>query len=516
MCRKGFHGLAIALAGVCVLLAPASRAAPGVTRLTGSTELARAYDTILDARFDEAAAEIAKACPPAPKEACQLLAAAAERWRIELDFDDRSRDAKVSAQVEAAIASAEAWTRREPTRAEPWFYLGAAYGMRAQLHGMRLERLAAARDGKRIKTALERALAIDPQLVDANFGIGVYRYLAGVVPAPVKLLLWLLMLPGGDRERGLQQMLAAREQGELLRGEADFQLHWFYLWYEGQPERALELLEGLRSRFPHNPLFVWRIAEVQDVYFHDRAASRDTYQSLVDAAAAGNVAMAPLASVRGRLGLAEQLDELYESDRAIALLNDVIAERPSAPYGALARAHYLLGVAQDRLGRHEVAVTAYQAARAAVPRDDPAGLQALVRERLSRPPDPNLARAYRLSLEGWRAVERGALAQAEAPLMSAVASAPADPVIRYRVGRFFLAKHDPDRALAEFERVLAARPLAPPSFLAAAYADAAQILEARGERARAIEMYRVAARTRGAEPATRNAARAALARLGAR
>ena len=39
-------------------------------------------------------------------------------------------------------------------------------------------------------------------------------------------------------------MLRARERGQLLRSEADYQLHVLYLWYEKQPERALELLDG--------------------------------------------------------------------------------------------------------------------------------------------------------------------------------------------------------------------------------------------------------------------------------
>ena len=46
--------------------------------------------------------------------------------------------------------------------AEAWFYLGAAYGARVQWRVLRQEHLAAARDGKRIKEALEQALALDP------------------------------------------------------------------------------------------------------------------------------------------------------------------------------------------------------------------------------------------------------------------------------------------------------------------------------------------------------------------
>ena len=40
----------------------------------GADALVKVYDAILDARFDQAAAELQKACPPAPKEACDVLA----------------------------------------------------------------------------------------------------------------------------------------------------------------------------------------------------------------------------------------------------------------------------------------------------------------------------------------------------------------------------------------------------------------------------------------------------------
>ena len=172
------------------------------------------------------------------------------------------------------MAASTAWTKREPQRAEAWFYLAGAYAPLVQWRVLRGERLAAAREGKKIKDALERTLELDPGLDDAHFGIGAYHYYAAVAPTAAKILRWLLFLPGGDRVKGLQEMLQARQRGVLLRGEADYQLHLIYLWYEQKPARALELLEGLDARYPTNPLFQRRIAEVQDEYFHDRARER--------------------------------------------------------------------------------------------------------------------------------------------------------------------------------------------------------------------------------------------------
>ena len=220
-----------------------------------------------------------QACPPAPAEACAALGVVSIWWQILLDPESRQLDARLNEQAAAAVRASTAWTKREPQRAEAWFYLAGAYAPLVQWRVLRAERLAAARDAKKIKDALERALALDPGLDDAHFGIGAYHYYAAVAPTAAKILRWLLFLPGGDRVRGLQEMLQARQRGVLLRGEADYQLHLIFLWYEQKPAQALEILEGLDARYPTNPLFQRRIAEVQDEYFHDRRASEAAWQT---------------------------------------------------------------------------------------------------------------------------------------------------------------------------------------------------------------------------------------------
>jgi hypothetical protein len=268
------------------------------TGLTAAPRLARVYDAVFDARFAEVPALLSQACAPpapgarpdqartgpAPAEACQLMELVSLWWQIQLDPDNPSRDALFRARADAAIAATEAWTAREPQRAEAWFYLGGAYGARAQWRILRNERLAAARDGKRIKDALERAIALDANLEDAYFGIGLYRYYADVASTAAKMLRWLLLLPGGDRVAGLREVVRARNGGALLRSEADYQLHVLYLWYEKRPEQALDLLRGLRERHPRNPHFPQRIAEVEDVYLHDPAASVRSLEALLEAA----------------------------------------------------------------------------------------------------------------------------------------------------------------------------------------------------------------------------------------
>jgi tetratricopeptide (TPR) repeat protein len=415
--------------------------------------------------------------------------------------------------VDGAIATTEAWTRRAPRSAEAWFYHGAAYGLRVQFLVLRDSKIAAARDGKRIKSALERAVTLDPRLADAYFGIGLYHYYADVAPAAAKFFRWLLLLPDGDKTKGLQQMLRARQDGEILRDEADFQLHLIYLWYENRPDRAVELLAGLRDRHPTNPLFPLLIADIQDLYFHDPAGALATYRSVLAAARDRRLREPELAEARARLGMARQLDAMVETDRAIEHLKQVLDDRPAAPYSARALAALRLGRAYDRMGQRDLASAAYRSAIASAPPGDPLDIEDQAAKGLRRAPNEMTGEAYRLSLEGWRALERHDLGHAEALFTRSLQLRTNDPVTHYRVGRLHLARGDDEGALSAFARAIALQAMCPATVLAAVFLDAGRVHERAGRREPAADMYRSATNVFGAPAITRSAAERALARV---
>jgi len=262
-----------------ILASATSRAA-----LTGGAQLAAAYHSILAAEFSRADAEIKQACPPAPAEACKVLDVVSVWWRIQIDPTNRSRDRLLNDRANTSIKAAEAWTKREPQNAEAWFYLAGAYGPLVQWQVLRGERVSAARNGNHVREALEQALKLDPSLADAQFGIGIYQYYADVAPAAAKVLRWLLLLPGGDRVRGLRAIEDASRGGELMRDEALFQLSLIDLWYEHKPAEAIARLRSLDERYPFNPLFLQRIADTYDEYLHNARASAAAWQTLIDRA----------------------------------------------------------------------------------------------------------------------------------------------------------------------------------------------------------------------------------------
>ena len=326
----------------------------------------------------------------------------------------------------------------------------------------------------------------------------------------------MLFLPGGDKVEGLREMLRARDRGELLRGEADFQLHVIYLWYEQNYEEALRLLDGLRARYPHNPLFVQSIAEVQNVYRHDHAASLDAWRALFDLARQRRVALPEMSEARARLGIGDGARRAVRDrlrDRAAA--HRSTDAKPSAPYGIAALAHYRLGAAYDRMGARAQAVTAYQAALAARRRPTTrTRCAAKARDGLRRAPDARAAEAYRLSIEGLRHLQRartgaggrhaGAGRRRSRPPIPSRSTARRGCCSRGGVTRTRSPRSNGSSPCAPSRRRRSS-----PRRATTPRACSKQA----GQRERAIEMYRRASRVRGAEAAVRDASMKALERL---
>ncbi|HUP59675.1 MAG TPA: hypothetical protein VNA69_04580 [Thermoanaerobaculia bacterium] len=519
----------LAIAAVCVGLAaspvagqtgrPAVPPPPPPTApdpppvLAGIDGLSRAYDAIVDADFERALTLIAEACPPAPREACLVLEATRQFWRIQIDPEDRSRDAAFDTAVTAAIAAAEAWTEREPQQPEAWFYLGGAYGARVQWRVLRQERLGAARDGREVKNALDRTLSLAPDVVDAQFGLGLYEYYADVAPTAARILRVLLMLPGGDRASGLERMQRTRQSGQLLADEAAFQLHIVYFWYENRAADAIALLEELVGRHPRNPYFRRLIAEAQEVYLHDTSAALASWRELARLADTGAVNEGALARAEAHLGHAIALDALGDTDLAIAELTRLRAAAPRAPWGIGNRIALALGRANDRLGNRAAATRLLRQVVAATSRHDPLALAAAARRILQRPTPDARGRAHRLGLEAWRAFTADAAAPVEPRFEQAIALDPQNGVTRLHYARVLAARQGTAPAIAELDAVLAAAKTTPPATIGEAALLAGRLREEQRDRDGALAAYRRAAATFGAAAATRSAASRAIERL---
>jgi tetratricopeptide (TPR) repeat protein len=172
------------------------------------------------------------------------------------------------AQVTEAIATAEALERSRPADAELHFLLGVAHGSKALVDGGRKNYLAAWRDIREAHRRFEQTLQLDPTLVDAYYGLGLYNYALGRLPALVKPLV-SVALPRGDAAHGLLELERVAEQGTYFKMTARVALLHLYAGQEEKYAEAFRLGRDLVLRYPGNP----------DLYFATAHAASELGQA---------------------------------------------------------------------------------------------------------------------------------------------------------------------------------------------------------------------------------------------
>ncbi|HET9176736.1 MAG TPA: hypothetical protein VFQ24_00080 [Terriglobia bacterium] len=173
-------------------------------------------------------------------------------------------DAHFNKLVDSAMAKARANRSAKRDVARNYLYEGMAYGLRGRLASMRQSNLAAARAARQMRSLLISALHQDRNLRDAYAGLGLYDYFVDTLPTIVKLLRWMVGLPGGSRERGLQEIEYAAKYGELTRGEALYYLAKDYSRAsEKQYAKSLELFQQLRAHYPGNGLWALMVGSLK-------------------------------------------------------------------------------------------------------------------------------------------------------------------------------------------------------------------------------------------------------------
>ena len=150
-------------------------------------------------------------------------------------------------------------------------------------------------------------------------------------------------------------MLQARDKGELLRGEADFQLHLVYLWYEKQDRpRRLDAARAARRALPAQPAVPpAHRRNPRRLPARSRRQRRRMAMLLARAGRHGDSRERPKsARVWTRVGLAMNRTR---SDRE---LQRVVDMRPIEPIGARERAERELRAAIARIATSAIAAAA--------------------------------------------------------------------------------------------------------------------------------------------------------------
>jgi tetratricopeptide (TPR) repeat protein len=158
------------------------------------------------------------------------------------------------ALAQKVVKLAEAQLRTNES-AEMHFYSGMGEALSARLYGLRGENRIAARSGVRAREHLLRARTLDPDLADADFGLGLYNYFVDTLSGVARILRFFMGIPGGSKKDGVKQLERAMNNGTLARAEARFYLAKNLRNYDQNYEGALAVITPLTEQYPANPLF---------------------------------------------------------------------------------------------------------------------------------------------------------------------------------------------------------------------------------------------------------------------
>jgi tetratricopeptide (TPR) repeat protein len=200
-----------------------------------------------------------------------------ERKYNTIDAWSHQRPAEPDDDAELALADrvtrlAEASIAKSDT-AEMELYAGLGYASRARLLGLRFEKIPVARAGVEGRKHLLRCLDLDPDMADANLGLGLYNYYVDTLSAMAKLLRFFMGIPGGDKHVGLRQLESDSAMGQLTQTEARFNMAKNLRNYDRDYALAASAAAPLIVEDPQNPIFLLLAGDIEQKLGHNEAAA---------------------------------------------------------------------------------------------------------------------------------------------------------------------------------------------------------------------------------------------------
>jgi len=114
-----------------------------------------------------------------------------------------------------------------------------------------------------MRDALAAARAAGEDALDLEFGLGLYDYYADTLPRFFKVVAFVLRIPGGDRERGLDALARVARGGSLFHDdEARVQMFDVHSYFERRPDRAVHWIREMWRLHPGWPVWGLKLSQL--------------------------------------------------------------------------------------------------------------------------------------------------------------------------------------------------------------------------------------------------------------
>jgi tetratricopeptide (TPR) repeat protein len=224
--------------------------------------------------------------------------------------------------------------KQYPKDTEALYILGNIAALKASF-GEAVERrhFAALRDGSEAVAKHRRVLEIDPSYVDAEVTIGMYDYIVGSLPLPVKVMAGVFGAQG-SKKRGIATIERVAKTGNAGRDQARTLLVLLYI-REKRYNEAADQARQLSAKYPRNYLYRLEMADALVSQVTQAATAQDAANA--KAASEAYAVYESLLRDKDVTGTVTRLKDLIHFKYGEALLKTGQNERAAAEFLAATR-----------------------------------------------------------------------------------------------------------------------------------------------------------------------------------
>ena len=169
---------------------------------------------------------------------------------------------------------AEAKLKQEPKNIEALDFLANTEGLKAAFEeAVERRHLAALRDGNDAVNFHRDVLKLDPKYIDAQITIGLYEYVVGSLPLPIKLVAGVTGYRG-SKKKGLAMLEQVAKEGRWAQDDAKTVLVLLYT-REKRFADVLTITRELSAKYPRNYLFRLETADALVALAEQKRSQKD-------------------------------------------------------------------------------------------------------------------------------------------------------------------------------------------------------------------------------------------------
>ncbi len=313
-------------------------------------------EALYNGEFDKASetfSEVIKTYPADPRG--YFFLALTYRWRTRVDPTSQTYQRQFEKAIKKSISIAKSLLKHDEDHAEALLYLAASYGYRAEYYNFLKQKWSNAYDdGVKMREYLGKAEKSSQTSVDVQLGYGLYNYYAYRYREKIGWWRFLLSLPKGDKEKGIELLEMLRKQGVYTKIEA-----WYFLItiYKDEKdkkflEKAIALNEELHRKYPNHPFFHILLAGIYHKYDRENGirVARDIIQQ-----ARNNAAYSDSIVYQAKYVIAESAFFMGKYDEALQGFNEIVASQQQHPIYLLPWSHLRRGIIYNLTGEKEKA-----------------------------------------------------------------------------------------------------------------------------------------------------------------